>query len=212
MKDYEMYDNETKVGTTYVFLDNINDRCKNSIIKSCRNIKYELVKKINNIQKYELEYTLNNKDDLYSIVSKYIDDDKNRFKEIDNIKKYNNIKKIKKNQIILIPLPEPYLKKLNVSKDNIDTNSLINAKIYFINKVCENNKLKIIKSKLDKIVNNFKSIINNKNYLIYTDEEKDKIKNKALILLNELVLYVEEKTNYKFGKHFTICLKIKCNK
>ena len=145
MKDYEMYDNETKVGTTYVFLDNINDRCKNSIIKTCRNIKYELVKKINNIQKYELEYTLNNKDDLYSIVSKYIDDDKNRFKEIDNIKKYNNIKKIKKNQIILIPLPEPYLKKLNVSKDNIDTNSLINAKIYFINKVCENNKLKIIK-------------------------------------------------------------------
>ena len=93
MKDYEMYDNGVKVGITNIYWENINSKYKKSIIKSMPESTYKVVDIINSVQTYEIEYTILNKDDLYDIVSKYIDDDKNRFIEIDNIKRYNNIKK-----------------------------------------------------------------------------------------------------------------------
>ena len=201
MKDYEMYDNDTKLGIINIYWENINNKYKNSIIKSISGVSYEFLEK------------LDNKDDLYDIVSKYINEDKNRFVEIDKIKKFNNIKKIKKNQIIKIIVVEDMLKCFNLKKEDIDLNSLINAKIYFINKVCEkNSKLKDIKNTLDKIIDNFKNIINSEKYVFYLDNEKDKVRHKALNMLNDLIAIVENKTSYKFGKQFSVPLKINANK
>lgn len=212
MKDYEMYDNDSLIGITNIYWENINDKYKNSIIKSSKDAIYKVMDITDIIKNYELEFTIETKDDLYDIVSKYIEEDKNRFKEIEKIKKYNNIKRIKKNQIIKLLISEQFLKKFNLTEKDIDLNSLINAKIYFINKSCESNKLEIIKTKLDKIVNNFKNIINSTEYTFYTEQEKINIQNKAIDMLNDLIVIIEDKTNYKFRKHFSIPLKIKCNK
>ena len=209
MKDYEMYINDDKIGITNVYWENINDKYKNSIIKSINNATYNFVNKTDCIQTYELKFTIDSKDDLYDIVSKYINEDKSRFKEIEKIKKCNNLIKIKKDTIIKILVPENILKNFELTKNDVDTNSLINAKIYFINKSCEKNQdLLELKQKLDKIVNNFKNIINSDEYTFYLEQEKEKIKNKALLMLEELVKVTEEKTNYKFGKHFITPLKI----
>ena len=210
MKDYEMYDNDIKVGITNIYWDNINNKYNNSIIKSIKNATYKIVSISDKVQYYELEFIIDNRDDLYDIVSKYILDDNEKFVEIDRIKNNNNIKRIRKNQLIKIIILEKYLKCFDITKKDIDLNSLINAKIYFINKVCENNKnLDNLKVKLEQVINNFKNIINSKEYTFYLDNEKNKIKNRALDMLNDLVLIVENKTSYRFGKDFAVPLKVK---
>ena len=98
---------------------------------------------------------------------------------------------------------------MDLSINDVELNSLINSKIYFINKACEGYNLVNIKEKLDKIIKNFQSIINSIEYTFYTDKEKKDIQNKALNMLDDLIVVVEDKTNYKYGKHFSIPLKIK---
>jgi len=129
MKDYEMYDGEEKKGTINIFWDNVTLKHKSSIIESIEDKKYKIVDINDDGQKYELYFNINDIDDIYDIVSKYISDDKQRFIEIDKIKELNNIKNIKKTQSIKILLPKNYLKFFNKSIKDLDKNSIINYKI-----------------------------------------------------------------------------------
>lgn len=213
MRDYEMFDNDVRLGITNVYWKNINTIFKNSIISTKINSNYKILNNDESIQMYSLEYNIKDKDELYDIVSKYVEGDKERFIEIENIKKYNKIKKIKKNQEISILIPYNILSKFNLTTKDVDINSAINSMIYFINNVCENNnEVTDVKRKLDKLIGNFKNIINSIDYTFYLDSEKEKLKEEAYVKIKELIDIVENKTGYKYGKHYLIPLKIKCNK
>jgi len=208
MKDYEMYDGEEKKGTINIFWDNVTLKHKSSIIESIEDKKYKIVDINDDGQKYELYFNINDIDDIYDIVSKYISDDKQRFIEIDKIKELNNIKNIKKTQSIKILLPKNYLKFFNKSIKDLDKNSIINSKIYFITKACENNKLEKEKKVLDNIIKYFNNIINSNEYVFYDDKEKNNFQDKAIDNLNKLIKQIEETTNYKYGKHFIKNIKV----
>jgi len=208
MQDFEMYDGEIKLGTVYVFWDNINNKLKNNIINTKKNSKYKIVSIDEYGSKYELEFLIKDIDDIYDIVYKYIKDNKDIFNEINKIKKYNYIKNIKKPTKIKVIIPSIYLKYFNKSTKDIDKNSIINNKIYFINKSCENNNLEDIKIELNKIIKYFNNIIKSNEYEFYDKDEKDKIANKAIDSLDKLISNIEMKSNYKFGKHFVRNLKI----
>lgn len=208
MQDYEMYDGDVKKGIINVYWDNVNSKCKSSIINSDKGIKYRIINPLEDGQKYELTFIVDNIDDLYDIVSKYISNDKDRFLEIDKIKEINNIKNIKKEQIIRLLVPVTYLKYFNKSTRDIDKNSIINSKIYFINKVCESNKLSDIKQELENIIKYFNNIISSNEYAFYEQEEKDSFAKKAIDKLNVLIRKIEDSTSYKYGKHFLVNLKI----
>lgn len=209
MKDYEIYDGSKLVG-----LVNMNERInkdlyKNSIIESNAGLRYKSVDLNKFSQKYELEFMVDNVDDLYDIVKVYINDDKKIFDEIEIIKKYNNIKNIKKGQIIKLYVTMPILKYFNKSIDDVDKNNLINSKIYFITKVSDTNGDSELKNRLDMIVNDFKNIINSQEYSFYDDSEKNKLINKALDLLDNIIKEIENKTNFIYGENFSVPLKIK---
>lgn len=209
MKDYEIYDGSKLVG-----LVNMNERInkdlyKNSIIESNAGLRYKSVDLNKFSQKYELEFMVDNVDDLYDIVKVYINDDKKIFDEIEIIKKYNNIKNIKKGQIIKLYVTMPILKYFNKSIDDVDKNSLINSKIYFITKVSDTNGDSELKNRLDMIVNDFKNIINSQEYSFYDDSEKNKLINKALGLLDNIIKEIENNTNFMYGENFSVPLKIK---
>ena len=96
MQDYEMYDGDIKKGIINIYWDNIDNKHKKGLIDSTKGKKYKIVNINEDLQKYELNFDVNDIDDIYDIVSKYIADDKDRFQEIDKIKEYNKIKNIKK--------------------------------------------------------------------------------------------------------------------
>ena len=172
MRDYEMFDGDIKTGTINIYWDNINKDCKDSIIRSDDGNKYRAVSIDDNIQKYEIEFVIDDVDDIFDIVSKYISDDSLKFKEIDKIKNYNNIKNVKKDQSIKLLIPSSYLKYFNKSLKDVDKNSIINSKIYFIKNVCDSNKMDDIRSELNNIISYFNSIINSNEYACYEVSEK----------------------------------------
>lgn len=209
MKDYEIYDGSKLVGLVNMNEKINKDLYKNSIIESNAGLRYKSVDLNKFSQKYELEFMVDNVDDLYDIVKVYINDDKKIFDEIEVIKKYNDIKNIKKGQIIKLYVTMPILKYFNKSIDDVDKNSLINSKIYFINKVSDTNGDGDLKNRLDMIVNDFKNIINSQEYSFYDDSEKNKLINKALGLLDNIIKEIENKTNFIYGENFSVPLKIK---
>ena len=127
------------------------------------------------------------------------------FNIIEEIKKYNNIKTIKKNTLINILVPEIYLNNLNINKNNIDKESLLNSKIYFINKACE--KINI-QDKSKTIKDNFNNYKDNKEYDFLTDKEKTNELDKYLNEVDNIIKDIEENSNYKYGKDFIIPIKI----
>lgn len=208
MKDYEIYNGGKLVGLVNMNEKKKGDIYKNSIIESNAGLKYKKIN-VNNNQKYELEFIINNVDDLYDIVKIYINDDKKIFDEIEVIKKYNDIKNIKKGQIIKLYVTMPILKYFNKSISDVDKNSLINSKIYFITKVSDANKDSDLKNRLDIIINDFKNIINSEEYSFYDEKEKNKLINKAIGLLDNIIKEIESSTNYIYGEEFIVPLKIK---
>lgn len=208
MQDYEMYDGDIKKGFINIYWDNINTKFKNGIIDSSKDKQYRVVSIEEDLQKYELSFDINDVDDIYDIVSKYISDDKDRFQEIDKIKEYNNIKTIKKPMTIKLLLHKSYLKYFNKSLKNVDKNSLVNSKIYFIKKVCEINKLNEIKEKLNNEIKHFNNIISSNEYAFYENSEKDIVVKKAIEKLNKLINEIEDVTEYKYGKDFVTNIKI----
>ena len=198
MKDYEIYDGSKLVGLVNMNEKKKGDLYKNSIIESNAGLKYKSVDLNKFSQKYELEFMVDSVDDLYDIVKVYINDDKKIFDEIEVIKKYNDIKNIKKGQTIKLYVTMPILKYFNKSIDDVDKNSLINSKIYFITKVSDTNG-----------DSDLKNIINSQEYSFYDDSEKNKLINKALGLLDNIIKEIENNTNFMYGENFSVPLKIK---
>lgn len=205
MKEYEIYDNNIKLGIVKLYENNINTSISNSIIEN--NTKYKnIIYNINNKQTYIVSVNVNNIDELYDIVSKYKKD--NIYDEIDNIKKFNNIKSIKKNSIINIIVKKDDLYLFNKSMYNINIESLINSKIYFIDNVINNNNLNIILDKFNIIKNSYNDKKSSSTYEFLLEEEKNKVLNDYIISLDKLIKYIEDNTKYKYGIDYVVHIKI----
>ena len=152
MKEYEIYDNNIRLGIVKLYENNISNNINNSIIEDNKMFRNIIFNK-NNKQTYLVSINVNDIDELYDAVSKYNSD--NVYEEIDNIKKYNNIKSIKKNTKLDIIVKENDLYLFNKSIKDINIDSLINSKIYFIDNVIDDANLVSIKDKLDIIKNNY---------------------------------------------------------
>ena len=153
MKEYEISVNNKNLGKVKIFKDNLNKKIKNSLIKSNKEQKYKVVDYKDDLKQYIVSFIINDIDELYNIVSKYTYNNE-IFNVIEDIKRYNNIKNIKKNTLINIVIPEIYLNNLNINKNNIDSESLLNSKIYFVNKVSEKLNIEDKSKLIIKIVKN----------------------------------------------------------
>lgn len=210
MKEYEISINDKVLGKTKIYKENIKEDIKNTLIESKNGLAY---KKINNkdLQTYEITYTISDIDELFDIVSKYIYDNELIFENIEKIKEYNNIKTIKKDTKVNIVIPEIYLNKLNISKTNIDYNSLLNSKVHFIkNTINKLNNNDLINSINEIIVeyNNFKK---SNEYEFLTEEEKEQKINNFIKRVDIIISYIENNTDYKYGLDYIIPIKISNN-
>lgn len=205
MKEYEISVNNKNKGKVKIFKDNLNKNIKNSLITSNKEYKFNIVDYKDDLKQYIISFIVNDTDELYDIVSKYTYNNE-IFDVIEEIKKYNNIKNIKKNTLINIIIPEIYLNNLNINKNNIDKESLLHSKIYFVNKVSIELNIED-KSKL--IKDNYNIYINSKEYEFLTDKEKISYIDKYLKEIDNIIKDIETKYSYKYGKDFIIPIKIK---
>ena len=192
MKDYEIYEDDKLVGVVKINWSLIDSDLDKSLLEE-NSGQYKILNENEDIQLYTLTFLINNIDDIYDIVSKYKFNEKLIFEEIDKIKELNNIKNVKKEEKIIINIPEIYLKYFNVTKDNVSKKSLIENKIYFIDKSLVEDQIKI----KNNVINDINNIINSKEYSFMTDEEKD-----------NLIKEIEKNTKFKYGKSFLKPLKI----
>lgn len=210
MKEYEIFINNKVAGKVKTYNENNKEELVNSLIVSKEKSTFEILND-KDFQTYEIEYIVDNEDDLFNVVSKYIYDNNKIFDEIEKIKKYNNINIIKKSTKIKVVVSEIYLEKLNISKSNVDLNSLFLSKTYFVKEVL--NKLKdteLIK-RFNNIINDYNSYNESIEYEFLTDEEKNINTNKFIKNIDELIGYLEKSTNYKYGKDYIIPINISNN-
>lgn len=205
MKEYEIYDNNIRLGIVKLYENNISNNINNSIIEDNKMFRNIIFNK-NNKQTYLVSINVNDIDELYDVVSKYNID--NVYEEIDNIKKYNNIKSIKKNTKLDIIVKENDLYLFNKSIKDINIDSLINSKIYFIDNVIDDANLVSIKDKLDIIKNNYNNKKSSSTYEFLLEEEKENVLKDYLISLDKLIKFIEDNTNYKYGIDYVISIKI----
>jgi len=204
MKEYEISVNNKTKGKVKIFKDNLNKDIKNSLITSNKEYNYNVVDYKEDLKQYEVSFVISDVDELYDIVSKYTYNNE-IFNVIEEIKEYNNLKTIKKNTLVNIIIPEIYLNNLNINKNNIDKESLLESKMFFVNKV--SNELNIEdKSRL--IKENYINYRNSKEYEFLTDKEKINYVDKYLNELDIIIKDIENKSNYKYGKDFIIPIKI----
>jgi len=204
MKEYEISVNNKTKGKVKIFKDNLNKDIKNSLITSNKEYNYNVVDYKEDLKQYEVSFVISDVDELYDIVSKYTYNNE-IFNVIEEIKEYNNLKTIKKNTLVNIIIPEIYLNNLNINKNNIDKESLLESKMFFVNKV--SNELNIEdKSRL--IKENYINYRNSKEYDFLTDKEKINYVDKYLNELDIIIKDIENKSNYKYGKDFIIPIKI----
>ena len=210
MKEYEISVSDKVLGKVNVFIDNIKIDLSNSLIESNDGFSFEKIDE-EDYQTYEIELKVNNIDDLYDIVSLYIYENDKVFEKIEEIKNYNNIKTIKKDTNIKIVVPEIYLKKLNKSKNDIDLNSLMYSKVHFIkNTIITLNNNDMLES-LNKIKNDYNNYLSNSEYEFLTDDEKKDIINKYLNRVEVIIDFIEQNTNFKYGKNYVIPIKVSNN-
>lgn len=205
MKEYEIYDDNIRLGIVKLYENNISNNINNSIIEDNKMFRNIIFNK-NNKQTYLVSINVNDIDELYDVVSKYNSD--NVYEEIDNIKKYNNIKSIKKNTKLDIIVKENDLYLFNKSIKDINIDSLINSKIYFIDNVIDDANLVSIKDKLDIIKNNYNNKKSSSTYEFLLEEEKENVLKDYLISLDKLIKFIEDNTNYKYGIDYVISIKI----
>lgn len=205
MKEYEIYDNNIRLGIVKLYENNISNNINNSIIEDNKMFRNIIFNK-GNKQTYLVSINVNDIDELYDVVSKYNID--NVYEEIDNIKKYNNIKSIKKNTKLDIIVKENDLYLFNKSIKDINIDSLINSKIYFIDNVIDDANLVSIKDKLDIIKNNYNNKKSSSTYEFLLEEEKENVLKDYLVSLDKLIKFIEDNTNYKYGIDYVISIKI----
>lgn len=207
MKEYEISNNNKVLGKVNIYNDNINKDLINSLIETNSGLNYETIS-IDNMQTYEIEYIVNDIDELFDIISKYIFDNDKVFEEIEKIKEYNDIKTIKKETKIKLVVPELYLNKLNKSKEDVDTNSILVSKVHFLKNVLNNINNNDITLKLNNIINEYNGFIHSNEYEFLEMEEKEDFINKYIKTLNELINQIETETQYRYTKDFILPIKI----
>lgn len=207
MKEYEISNNNKVLGKVNIYNDNINKDLINSLIETNSGLNYETIS-IDNMQTYEIEYIVNDIDELFDIISKYIFDNDKVFEEIEKIKEYNDIKTIKKETKIKLVVPELYLNKLNKSKEDVDTNSILISKVHFIKNVLNNINNNDITLKLNNIINEYNGFIHSNEYEFLEMEEKENNINKYIKTLNELINQIETETQYRYTKDFILPIKL----
>ena len=205
MKEYEIYDNNIRLGTVKLYENNKSNNINNSIIEDNKMFRNIIFNK-DNKQTYLVSIIVNDIDELYDVVSKYNID--NVYEEIDNIKKYNNIKSIKKNTKLDIIVKENDLYLFNKSIKDINIDSLINSKIYFIDNVIDDANLVSIKDKLDIIKNDYDNKKSSSTYEFLLEEEKENVLKDYLVSLDKLIKFIEDNTNYRYGIDYVISIKI----
>ena len=205
MKEYEIYDNNIRLGIVKLYENNISNNINNSIIEANKMFRNIIFNK-GNKQTYLVSINVNDMDELYDVVSKYNID--NVYEEIDNIKKYNNIKSIKKNTKLDIIVKENDLYLFNKSIKDINIDSLINSKIYFIDNVIDDANLVSIKDKLDIIKNDYDNKKSSSTYEFLLEEEKENVLKDYLVSLDKLIKFIEDNTNYRYGIDYVISIKI----
>ena len=205
MKEYEIYDNNIRLGIVKLYENNKSNNINNSIIEDNKMFRNIIFNK-DNKQTYLVSIIVNDIDELYDVVSKYNID--NVYEEIDNIKKYNNIKSIKKNTKLDIIVKENDLYLFNKSIKDINIDSLINSKIYFIDNVIDDANLVSIKDKLDIIKNNYNNKKSSSTYEFLLEEEKENVLKDYLVSLDKLIKFIEDNTNYRYGIDYVISIKI----
>lgn len=204
MQEYEILNNNKVLGKVKIYTDKYNN-LNNSIIVN--NIDYKkIVLKHNNLQTYIINVVADDIDFLYDIVSKYCNSD--IYKEIDKIKKYNKIKNIKKGTNINLILDKKSLKIFNKKISDVNIESLIESKIYYVENVVNNIDLPIIKNKIDILKDNYYKKISDSTYEFLLEEEKKSLLNNYNKCLNELIDYIDNNTNYKYGNDFVKSIKI----
>ena len=204
MQEYEILNNNKVLGKVKIYSDKYNS-LNNSII--INNIDYKkIVLKHDNLQTYIINVVVDDIDFLYDIVSKYCNSD--IYKEIDKIKKYNKIKNIKKGTNINLILDKKSLKIFNKKISDVNIESLIESKIYYVENVVNNIDLPIIKNKIDILKDNYYKKISDSTYEFLLEEEKKSLLNNYNKCLNELIDYIDNNTNYKYGNDFVKSIKI----
>ena len=202
MNEYEIINDDKRIGSIKVF-NNID--YNTTIIESKDNYKYKVVKD-KDLQTYIIGLIVNDDDELYDKVSLYKSDDV--FEEIELIKKYNNIKHIKKNTKISIILPLTYLKRFHVDVKSINIMSLFNSKVNFVKEVLKINKNSDLKDKLNNVIVQYNKLINSNEFEFYTEEEKNNLINKYVDKINDIIKYIEKNSKYKFGQDFITPIRI----
>lgn len=206
MKEYEISINDNVLGKVKVYKDNITNDIKKSLIESNSGLSFDNSAEC--LQTYEIVVRVDNVDELYDIVSKYIYNSDKIFKQIEEIKKYNDIKFIKKDTDLKIVVPECYLTNLNISKENIDYNSLVNSKVYFIKNTTKD--INLIEN-LNSIIEEYNNYIKSNEYEFYEMEEKNKVISKYLYELDKLIENIENSTKYKYAVDYVIPIRISNN-
>lgn len=204
MQEYEILNNNKVLGKVKIYSDKYNS-LNNSII--INNIDYKkIVLKHDNLQTYIINVVVDDIDFLYDIVSKYCNSD--IYKEIDKIKKYNKIKNIKKGTNINLILDKKSLKIFNKKISDVNIESLIESKIYYVENVVNNIDLPIIKNKIDILKDNYYKKVSDSTYEFLLEEEKKSLLNNYNKCLNELIDYIDNNTDYKYGNDFVKSIKI----
>ena len=201
--EYEISKDNKVLGNVKIYkkIDNYNK----SLIISEDNIPY----RINNHSKqtYLVDVSIDSIDDLYDIINLYKKD--KIFDEIEYLKKFNNINKIKKNTVISIIIPYNSLKRFKKTINDIDIFSLLKSKVSFIQSVYSTNRNIDIKDKLNNVIRKFNKFKSSQEYEFMTDEEKEAEVKKYINQANELIDYIENLTEYRFGEDFITPIKLK---
>ena len=203
MKEYEIINNNKKVGTVKIYNDIENS--SNSMIKSEKDLMYDMVNDIE-LQTYVISIIVNDEDELYDNISIFKKDD--IFDEIEKIKKMNNIKHISKNTKLDIVIPSIYLKYFNKDKNNVNIVSLFHSKVNFLKSVLKEVGGVELKKNLNNIIISYNNYKNSNEYSFLEDEEKNKKIKEYLNEIDKIINYIENNTDYKYGKIFITPIRI----
>ena len=203
MREYEISDDNKTIGKVKIY--NEMNIPFDSVIESMDNSIYKLLND-SNLQSYIINIVVNDEDDLYDKISIYTKD--NILDEVERIKKYNNIKHIKKDTKLDIIIPSSYIKYFNKNINNIDLLSMLYSKIEFIKNVLKESDNKELKVNLNNIIISFNNYKNSSEYEFYTDDEKNKEYKKYNVELDKIINKIENITSYKFGKDYVTPIRI----
>ena len=201
MKEYEIDDNNKNIGNLRVY-NSINS---NVLIESKKNVKYRLLNQ-HEQQTYIIKIKVDSVDELYSNISVYNKLDV--FSIIDEVKKMNNVKNIKKDTILDIIVPSIYLKSFNYDIKNVDLTSLFYSKVNFLKKALMEYNIYNLKKELNNIIITYNDFKNRKEYEFLTADEKKEVLKKYIKNVDKIILYIEQNTDKRFGYDYITPIRI----